>query len=98
MRISLQWLGEWLEGTLPEPKALASRLTMAGLEIEGIAAAAPPLPGVIVGHIVERVKHPNADSLSLCTVDTGTEQVQIVCGAPNARAGIKVPLATIGGF
>ncbi|HWJ04893.1 MAG TPA: phenylalanine--tRNA ligase subunit beta [Steroidobacteraceae bacterium] len=96
MRISLQWLGEWVDGTLPEAKDLAARLTMAGLEIEGVEAAAPPLPGVVVAHIVERVKHPNADTLSVCTVDTGAEQVQIVCGAPNARAGIKVPLATIG--
>src|SRR5512137_2448331 len=96
MRISLQWLSEWLGGTLPAPKDLAARLTMAGLEIEGIEAAAPPLPGVIVGHVVERVKHPNADTLSVCTVDTGTEKVQVVCGAPNARAGMKAPLAMIG--
>src|SRR5512135_826451 len=96
MRISLQWLSEWIDGPLPAAKDLAARLTMAGLEIEGIEAAAPPLPGIVVGHIVERVKHPNADTLSVCTVDTGTEQVQIVCGAPNARAGMKAPLATLG--
>ncbi len=96
MRISLQWLSEWIGGPLPAAQDLAARLTMAGLEIEGVAAAAPPLPGIIVGHIVERVKHPDADTLSVCTVDTGTEQVQIVCGAPNARAGMKAPLATLG--
>lgn len=96
MRISLQWLSEWLGGPLPAAKDLAARLTMAGLEVEGVEAAAPPLPGIIVGHIIERVKHPNADTLSVCTVDTGTEQVQIVCGAPNARAGMKAPLATLG--
>ncbi len=96
MRISLQWLGEWLEGELPAARDLAARLTMAGLEIEGIEAAAPPLPGVIVGEIVERTRHPNADSLSVCTVDTGGESVQVVCGAANARAGMKAPLATIG--
>jgi phenylalanyl-tRNA synthetase beta chain len=96
MRISLQWLGEWLDGDVPAAKDLASRLTMAGLEIEGVEAAAPPLPGIVVGEIVERVKHPNADALSVCTVATGTETLQIVCGAPNARAGIKVPLAMIG--
>jgi phenylalanyl-tRNA synthetase beta chain len=96
MRISLQWLSEWIGGPLPAPKDLAARLTMAGLEIEGIEAAAPPLPGVIVGRIVERVKHPNADTLSVCQVDTGTATVQIVCGAPNARAGLKAPLAVVG--
>ena len=69
MRISLQWLSEWIGGPLPAPKDLAARLTMAGLEIEGVEAAAPPLPGVIVGEIVERVKHPNADTLSVCQVE-----------------------------
>ena len=96
MRISLQWLSEWLEGPAPAPRDLAARLTMAGLEIEGIEAAAPPLPGVVVGEIVERNKHPNADTLSVCQVNTGTETVQIVCGAPNARAGMKAPLAVVG--
>jgi phenylalanyl-tRNA synthetase beta chain len=96
MRISLQWLSEWLTGELPPPRELASRLTMAGLEIEGIESAAPPLPGVVVGEIVAREKHPNADSLSVCTVDTGSQRVQVVCGAPNARQGMKAPFATIG--
>ena len=86
MRISLQWLSEWIGGPLPAPKDLAARLTMAGLEVEGVEAAAPPLPGVIVGEIVERVQHPNADTLSVCQVNTGSETVQIVCGAPNAPA------------
>ncbi|HET9694670.1 MAG TPA: phenylalanine--tRNA ligase subunit beta [Steroidobacteraceae bacterium] len=96
MRISLQWLSEWLGGAAPAPRDLAARLTMAGLEIEGIEAAAPPLPGVIVGEIVECRKHPNADTLSVCAVDTGQERVQVVCGAPNARAGMKAPLAPVG--
>lgn len=95
MRISIDWLSEWL-GTAPEAQDLAARLTMAGLEIEAVEPAAPPLPGVVVGEIVERGKHPDADSLSVCQVSTGAETVQIVCGAPNARAGMKAPLATIG--
>ena len=95
MRISLQWLKDWLP-SLPAPRELAEKLTMAGLEIEGVEAAAPPLPGIVVGEIVAREKHPNADTLSVCKVDTGTEIVQIVCGAPNARAGLKAPLATLG--
>ena len=95
MRISVAWLKDWL-ASVPEPKELAARLTMAGLEVEGVEAAAPPLPGIVVGEILEREKHPNADTLSVCKVNTGTEIVQIVCGAPNARAGMKAPLATIG--
>ena len=96
MRISLQWLSDWIGGPLPAPKDLAARLTMAGLEIEGVVPAAPPLPGVIVAEILERVPHPNADTLGVCQVDTGAGTVQIVCGAPNARAGMKAPLAMVG--
>jgi phenylalanyl-tRNA synthetase beta chain len=95
MRITVDWLKDWL-GVSPEPQDLAARLTMAGLEIEAVEPAAPPLPGVVVGEIVERVKHPDADSLSVCRVSTGSETLQIVCGAPNARAGMKAPLATVG--
>jgi phenylalanyl-tRNA synthetase beta chain len=95
MRISIQWLSEWL-GSTPEARDLATRLTMAGLEVEAVEPAAPPLPGVVVGEILEREKHPDADTLSVCRVGTGSDVVQIVCGAPNARAGMKAPLATIG--
>jgi phenylalanyl-tRNA synthetase beta chain len=95
VRISIQWLSEWL-GSAPEPRELASRLTMAGLEVEAVEPAAPPLPGVVVGEITERARHPDADTLSVCKVSTGAEVVQIVCGAPNARVGLKAPLATIG--
>ena len=95
MRISVRWLSEWL-GSTPEPRDLAARLTMAGLEVEAIEPAAPPLPGIVVGEIVAREKHPNADSLSVCQVSAGGEHLQIVCGAPNARVGLKAPLATLG--
>jgi len=95
MRVSCNWLGEWL-GTVPEARDLAARLTMAGLEVEAIEPAAPPLPGIVVAEIVERDKHPNADTLSVCQVDAGGERLQIVCGAPNARAGMKAPLAMVG--
>jgi phenylalanyl-tRNA synthetase beta chain len=95
MRISVRWLSEWL-GSTPEPRELAARLTMAGLEVEAIEPAAPPLPGIVVGEIVEREKHPNADTLSVCQVSAGGELLQIVCGAANARAGLKAPLATLG--
>lgn len=72
-------------------------LTMAGLEIEGTAPVAPPFSGIVVAHINEVRPHPNADKLRICTVDDGSgELLQIVCGAPNAAQGLKVPLARIG--
>ena len=95
MRVSVTWLGEWL-GRALDARDLAARLTMAGLEVEAVEPAAPPLPGVVVGEVIECARHPNADSLSLCKVNAGAEVVQIVCGAPNVRAGMKAPLATIG--
>ncbi|MCM2312818.1 MAG: phenylalanine--tRNA ligase subunit beta, partial [Steroidobacteraceae bacterium] len=96
MRISVNWLNEWLRKPA-EARDLATRLTMAGLEVEAVAPASPPLAGIVVGEIVEREKHPDADSLSVCKVDGGGGTLlQIVCGAPNARAGLKAPLATLG--
>ena len=78
---------------------LAHALTMAGLEVEEVTPAAPPFTKIVVGEIVTREKHPNADKLSLCTVNVGPHAaapLQIVCGAPNARAGIKIPCALVG--
>ncbi|MCI2808728.1 phenylalanine--tRNA ligase subunit beta [Eoetvoesiella caeni] len=76
---------------------LSHRLTMAGLEVEETAAAAPPFTGIVVAHIVEIAPHPDADKLRVCQVDDGSGSLlQIVCGAPNAAAGLKVPLARIG--
>ncbi len=72
-------------------------LTMAGLEIEGTAPVAPPFSGIVVAHIDDIRPHPNADKLRICSVDDGSgEPLQIVCGAPNADKGMKVPLARIG--
>jgi len=76
---------------------LAERLTMAGLEVEETAPLAPPLPGVVVARIVAVAPHPNADRLRVCQVDDGSGALlQIVCGAPNADTGLKVPLARVG--
>ncbi|MGN6658218.1 MAG: phenylalanine--tRNA ligase subunit beta, partial [Achromobacter mucicolens] len=76
---------------------LAHRLTMAGLEVEETEPAAPAFSGVVVAHIVEIAPHPDADKLRVCQVDDGSgERLQIVCGAPNAAAGLKVPLARVG--
>jgi phenylalanyl-tRNA synthetase beta chain len=95
MRVSVNWLNDWL-GAAPEPRELAARLTMAGLEVEAIEPAAAPLQGIVVGEILRREKHPDADTLSVCTVDGGGAPLQVVCGAANARPGMKAPFATIG--
>lgn len=96
MKISYTWLTDYL--TLDEPaEALADRLTMAGLEVDALLHIGNALEGVVVGHVLDVQAHPNADRLTLCTVDLGAaEPVQIVCGAPNVAAGQKVPVATVG--
>ena len=94
MKISVSWLKEWID-TIPED--LSDRLTMAGLEVEGIELAAPKFNGVVVGKVVELIQHPDADRLRVAQVDVGQESlVQIVCGAPNVAVGIKVPTALVG--
>lgn len=96
MKISLNWLGDYVE--LPEtPEALAARLTLAGLEVEGMERIGRGLDGVVVARIVERAPHPDAEKLSVNKVDAGQgELLQIVCGAHNYAVGDKVPLAMIG--
>jgi len=95
MKISLQWLSEWVD-VGSDIKSLAHSLTMAGLEIEGISAVAPAMSGIVVAEVLETHKHPDAEKLSVCRVNDGKQEIQIVCGAANVRAGIKVPLATVG--
>ena len=96
MRIPYSWLTEWV--SVPwSPQELGSRLTMAGLELEALEPAAPPFSGVVVAEILSAEKHPQADKLRVCHVATGQgEPLQIVCGAPNARAGLKSALAVVG--
>jgi phenylalanyl-tRNA synthetase beta chain len=95
MKLSLDWLREWVDIGDDVP-GLAHALTMAGLEIEGIQRAGPELKGIVVGEVKAVAKHPDAEKLSVCRVSDGREEVQIVCGAPNVRAGMKAPLATLG--
>jgi phenylalanyl-tRNA synthetase beta chain len=96
----MQFPESWLRTLVNPPIAtdeLAHRLTMAGLEVEETEPAAPAFSGVVVAHIVEIAPHPDADKLRVCQVDDGSgERLQIVCGAPNAAAGQKVPLARVG--
>ena len=96
MKVDLGWLSEWID--LPSSVGeLVDRLTFAGLEIEGIERTGPDLAGVRVGHVVERLQHPNADRLSLCRVDIGDgEPIDIVCGAPNVASDQKVAVALSG--
>ena len=95
MNISEQWLREWVSPSLTT-EALAHQITMAGLEVDSIEAVAGEFSGVIVAEIISAEQHPDADKLRVCEVSTGSETVQIVCGAPNARVGLKAPLAVIG--
>ena len=95
MKISEQWLREWVNPDI-STHDLAHLMTMAGMEVTAVAPVAGDFSGVVVAQILSREQHPNADKLSLCQVDTGTETVQIVCAAPNARAGLKAPLARVG--
>ncbi|HET8691915.1 MAG TPA: phenylalanine--tRNA ligase subunit beta [Steroidobacteraceae bacterium] len=96
MRVSLAWLGEWVE-TGPDPAALAARLTMSGIEVEGVDPAAGDFEGVVVGEVISVARHPAADKLTVCQVaGGGGAQLQVVCGAPNVRAGMKTPFALEG--
>jgi phenylalanyl-tRNA synthetase beta chain len=95
MRFSENWLRSLVD--VPADRAgLVERLTLSGLEVESVEPLGAQLEGVIVARIVECTPHPAADKLRVCRVETGSGEVQIVCGAPNARAGLKAPLATIG--
>jgi phenylalanyl-tRNA synthetase beta chain len=95
MKFTLSWLKDHLE-TSATPDEISAKLTAIGLEVESLDDPAKALAGLIVGHVLEADKHPNADRLKLCKVSTGTETLQVVCGAPNARAGLKVVLARPG--
>ncbi|MCG6117301.1 MAG: phenylalanine--tRNA ligase subunit beta [Aquimonas sp.] len=95
MKFSENWLREHVTAGASRAE-LAEKLTAIGLEVEEVTALGQGLAGVVVAQIVECARHPEADRLQVCTVDTGDGTVQIVCGAPNARPGLKAPLATVG--
>lgn len=96
MKFSDQWLREWVNPPLG-PEELGARLTMAGLELDGIEPAAPPFTGVVVGRVLSAEPHPDADKLRVCRVEDGEgEPKQVVCGAPNVHAGMLAPFARVG--
>ena len=96
MQFPESWLREFCNPPL-DTQQLADALTMAGLEVEELAPVAPTFSGVVVGEILSTEQHPDADRLRVCQVSIGQpEPLTIVCGAPNARPGIRVPCATVG--
>jgi len=95
MKFNEQWLREWVNPSV-NASELSAQLTMAGLEVDAIEPAAGKFSGVVVGEIVEVQQHPDADKLRVCRVGNGGDVLQVVCGAANARVGIKVPFAQIG--
>ncbi|MDJ0740586.1 MAG: phenylalanine--tRNA ligase subunit beta [Gammaproteobacteria bacterium] len=96
MKFSEAWLREWVNPDITTAQ-LADQLTMAGLEVDSVEPAAPPFSGVVVGEVLSRAPHPDADKLSVCSVDIGGDaSAPIVCGASNVAAGMKVAVATVG--
>ena len=96
MRFPESWLREWVATEL-DTEALSERLTLLGLEVDSVEPVAPPFSGVVVGRIDAVEPHPEADKLRVCRVDDGTgEAHQVVCGAPNAAAGLHAPFARVG--
>ncbi len=96
MQFSERWLRSMVDPAI-DTDGLSHLLTMSGLEVEELDPVAPPFTGIVVAQILATEKHPNADKLKLCRVDAGRgEPLQIVCGAPNAEAGMKVPCALVG--
>ena len=95
MKTSIDWLSRYVDIKW-EPRELASRLTAAGLEVEGIDSMGAIPEGVVTAKILSREPHPNSDHMSICQVTAGGDAVQIVCGAPNCDAGKIVPLAQLG--
>src|SRR5664280_3098935 len=96
MKISLNWLKQYVSIENIPLNDLLNKLTLSGLEVEDVNDESSKLKNIIVGFVKEKKKHPNADKLSLCVISTGNEDFQVVCGAPNVEAGQKVIFAKIG--
>lgn len=95
MKFSEQWLRSWTNPAV-DRDALVAKLSMVGLEVDSVTPVAGAFHGVVVGEILSAEPHPDADKLRVCQVSNGNETFQVVCGAPNARPGIKIPFAMIG--
>jgi phenylalanyl-tRNA synthetase beta chain len=97
MKFSLSWLKTWLQTDAPAA-ALVEKLSTIGLEVEGVVNAAEALAPFVIAEVLEAVQHPNADRLRACRVSIGGEEISVVCGAPNARSGMKAVFAPPGAF
>ena len=96
MKLPISWLKEWVEYDAT-PEQVAEALTTRGFYVEGIEQHGRRYPGIVLGHVLEAEKHPNADKLKLTRIDAGNGvELRVVCGAPNVAAGMIVPLATVG--
>ena len=95
MKLPVSWLRSWVDVPWSD-RELAERLTMLGFEVESLGSVAPPFSGVLVAEILSAEPHPQADKLRVCKVTAGGAELQIVCGAANARAGLRTALATVG--
>ena len=95
MRLPLEWLREYVDFE-DSAEGLASRLTFSGIEVEGVERIGSAHDGLVVGEVRAVARHPNADRLTVCRVFDGTQELQVVCGAPNVRAGGRYPLARVG--
>lgn len=93
MLVSLNWLKNYIDIGEIKPEDLAEKITKSGIEVEGIEYVAEKSENVVVGYVTECEQHPNADKLNLCQVDVGDEVLQIICGAPNIKQGLKVAVA-----
>lgn len=95
MIICESWLREWVDPDF-DTEELMARLTMAGLEVDGVSGVARQFSGIVVAEVESVEAHPDADKLRVCAVNDGSNTVQVVCGAPNVKAGMKAPFATVG--
>ena len=95
MKVTYNWLKNYADFDFT-PQELAHQLTMVGLEVDAAGKHGPGFKGIVVGKVLEKEQHPNADRLSVCTVDVRGDTLTIVCGAPNVSVGQKVPVALIG--
>ncbi len=96
MLVSTKWLAEYIDTKGLAPADLAEKITRSGIEVDGIVDRSHGMTNVVVGHVLERIKHPEADKLAICQVDVGEEVTQIICGAPNVATGQKVIVARPG--
>lgn len=96
MLVSLKWLKDYIDIEGFSPEELAEKITRAGIEVDSVIDRSQGMKNIVVGHVLSKEKHPDADKLSICQVDVGTDVRQIICGAPNVAAGQKVIVALPG--